>query len=72
MTYLAAQLTDNDRERIEETIENAFEFVRDVIEDPFVLDQIPNNSEIVSIPIGSGAIDMREVARTKRFSVCVK
>lgn len=58
--------------RIEATIENAFEFVRDVLEEPSVLETIPNGSEITLSPIGARTIGVREVARTKRFSVGIK
>ncbi len=55
--------------RIEAIIENAFEFVRDVIEDPSVLDRLPNGSEIELTPLASGSAFGREVARTRRFSI---
>lgn len=63
------QYTGEDRARIEAILENGSDFVGDVIEDPSVLDQLPNGSEIVLTPLAGGITVREEVARTKRFAI---
>lgn len=65
-------LTAADRRDIEKTIENAFEFVRDVVNQPDVLNDIPDGSEIVLTPAGEITPGVRTVARTQRFFVGIK
>jgi hypothetical protein len=65
-------LTAADRQDIEKTIENAFEFVRDVVNQPDVLNEIPDGSEIVLTPAGEITPGVRTVARTQRFFVGIK
>jgi hypothetical protein len=40
------ELTADDRARLENTIDDIFEFARDVVDDPSVLDQLPAKAEL--------------------------
>lgn len=49
MTSLA-NITDEDRKRISQEIEYFLEFTRDVLNDPSLLDHIPDMSDVHAIP----------------------
>lgn len=49
MTRLA-DITDEDRERISREIEYFLEFTRDVLNDPGILEHIPDMSDVQAIP----------------------
>jgi hypothetical protein len=50
MTNLS-NITDEEHVLIGRQIENFFAFTRDVLDDPSILDQIPNDAHVAAIPI---------------------
>lgn len=54
---------------LEITIERAFEFVRDVLDDPAVLDRLPARAELTITPIFDRRPDTRYDATTRRFAI---
>ncbi len=42
--------TDEEREQFEQGIESAFEFVREVLDDPTILEHLPDGSHLKVIP----------------------
>lgn len=53
----------------EGTIERAFEFVRDVLDDPTVLDRLPARAELTITPIEGQRADTHYDATTRRFAI---
>ncbi len=51
------------------TIERAFEFVRDVLDDPGVLDELPERATLTITPIESRDLRTRYTATTRRFAI---
>lgn len=47
-------LTDDDRARAAREIDNFFEFTRDVLNDPAILDKIPSGAAVEAIPKDEG------------------
>jgi hypothetical protein len=44
-------ITDEERALIGRQVENFFAFTRDVLDDPSILDRVPNGSHVAAIPI---------------------
>lgn len=44
------RMTEEEQDRVSERIEYSFEFVREILDDPTILDHIPSGSTIESIP----------------------
>lgn len=55
-----------------EKLENFCAFVKEILEDPSILDDIPTDSNIELTPIEDAAPDGPYVARNRRFAVSVK
>lgn len=53
----------------ETTIERAFEFVRDVLDDPAVLDKLPERATLMITPIENRDSQTRYSATTRRFAI---
>lgn len=53
----------------ETTIERAFEFVRDVLDDPAVLGELPERATLMITPIERRDPDARYTAMTRRFAI---
>lgn len=53
----------------ETTIERAFEFVRDVLDDPAVLDELPERATLTITPIERQDSHARYTATTRRFAI---
>lgn len=53
----------------ETTIERAFEFVRDVLDDPAVLDELPGRATLTITPIESRDSHACYTATTRRFAI---
>lgn len=53
----------------ETTIERAFEFVRDVLDDPAVLDDLPERATLTITPIERRNPAVRYAAMTRRFAI---
>lgn len=60
--------TDNSTDA-ETTIERAFEFVRDVLDDPSVLDDLPQRAALTITPIEERDSRTRYTATTRRFAI---
>lgn len=63
--------TDDERKRIEEGIENVFGFVQDVLDDPDVLDDLPQRATIELTPLREGDEIEEGVVRSRRFAIAV-
>jgi len=51
------------------TIERAFEFVRDVLDDPAVLDELPERATLTITPIERQDPETRYATTTRRFAI---
>ena len=72
MTAERRQFSDDEKARIEEGIERVFTFVQDVLDDPSVLDHLPERAGIELTPIETKQEDHRYDAHTRHFAVTVK
>jgi hypothetical protein len=64
-------LTDEERDRSARKIENFLEFTRDVLNDPSILDHIPNGSTVKAIPIAERDPNVRYDIETPRYLAIV-
>jgi hypothetical protein len=63
---------DNREAEIGEKIENFFAFVQDVLDDPSILDRIPDKSTIDLTPLERKDLNASYITETRRFAVTVK
>jgi hypothetical protein len=64
-------ITDEQRERVGQQIENGLEFTRDVLNDPSILDHIPDGSVVKAIPIAERDPDVHYDIETPRYLAIV-
>lgn len=62
------QFTDDERTQVNEKIENTFAFIEDVIDDPAILDRMPDSASIQLTPEGQTPVSW-PLVQTKRFTV---
>lgn len=67
----ALELTDKEVERVGQQIENGLEFVRDILNDPTILEHIPDRSSVKAIPIVERDPDMCYDIETPRHLAIV-
>ncbi len=60
-------LTDEDRERVRRDIENFLEFSRDVLNDPSILDRVPDGASVEAIPIEEARVGQSFDIKTARM-----
>lgn len=60
-------LTDEEREQFGRRIENGPEFVREILNDPTILDHIPNGANVRAIPKDERDADRRYDIETPRM-----
>ncbi|HEV2073874.1 MAG TPA: hypothetical protein VGR29_09560 [Thermomicrobiales bacterium] len=65
------QFSESERMEIEEGIERAFVFVQDVLDDPSVLDQLPERVTIALTPMAEKDASKSYVTETCHFTVSV-
>lgn len=63
--------TDDERAEIEHGIENVFAFVQDVLDDPSVLDDLPERAAIELTPRADRDAARTYAAETRRFVVSI-
>lgn len=64
-------ITDEQRERIGREIEYGLEFARDILNDPSILDHIPNGSSVKAIPITERDPEVHYDIETPRYLAIV-
>jgi hypothetical protein len=67
----ALDITDEQRERVGQQIENGLEFARDILNDPTILDHIPDGSSVTAIPIAERDPNIRYDIETPRYLAIV-
>jgi hypothetical protein len=67
----ALDITDEQRERVGQQIENGLEFTRDVLNGPSILDHIPNGSTVKAIPIAERDPNVHYDIETPRYLAIV-
>lgn len=65
------QFTDTEQVEIEDGIERVFAFVQDVVDDPAVLDDLPEQATITLTPLPEKDPSESYVTETRRFAVSV-
>jgi len=71
MTSIRDMSTDQ-QARVSKRIEHVFAFVQDVLDDPSILDRIPDKSTIDLTPLERKDPDASYITETRRFAVTVK
>lgn len=66
------ELSKDEINRIDRGIENVLTFVEDVIEDPSILERIPNQSAIEFTPIDEKDPERSYVTETRRLAVSLQ
>lgn len=72
MTADRKRFSDDEKARIDQGIERVFTFVQDVLDDPSVLDRLPERAELELTPIETAQDDQRYEAHTQHFAISVK
>jgi hypothetical protein len=72
MMTTTRRFSDDERKRIEDGIEHFFAFVQDVLDDPTVLDDMPERATIDLTPRAEKDPDATYAAETRRFAVTVE
>lgn len=67
----ALELSDEEVARVGQQIENGLEFTRDVLNDPSILDHIPNGSTVKAIPIAERDPNVHYDIETPRYLAVV-
>ena len=65
------QFSENERTDIEDGIERVFAFVQDVLDEPSVLDDLPEQAAIELTPLAEKDPSEVYAAETRRFAVSV-
>ena len=64
-------LTDEERDRSARKIENFLEFTRDVLNDPSILEHIPDRSSVTAVPIAERDPNVHYDIETPRYLAVV-
>ncbi len=64
-------MTEDRRKRISRDIENGLEFTRDVLNDPTILDHIPDGSSVKAIPVAERDPAVQYDIETSRYLAIV-
>jgi hypothetical protein len=65
------EFTEEEREQFDRRLENGFEFVREILGDPSILDHIPSGSTVESIPKNERDPNVRYDIETPRYLAVV-
>jgi hypothetical protein len=71
MMTTAFHFSEDERKRIDERIEHFFGFVQDVLDDPAILDDLPERATIELTPLREGTDVKDGVVRSRRFAISV-